>query len=209
MLGNARLTFDELFTVLVEVEGTLNSRPLTYEYDETSEEVSTPSHLLFGRRMKTMPDMVVEDKEEGESKYTRRFRYLSARLTHFWIRWRREYLTDLREFHRNKVSESSKAVRVGDVVTVYEENKKRRDWKMTVIESLIKGKDEVVRGANIRVIVKGKPMRICRPVQKLYPIEVQSENPEATQEKREKESMVVRRQNPTRAAALDCVGKLI
>ena len=65
-------------------------------------------------------------------------------------------MTDLREFHRNKVSESSKAVRVGDVVTVYEENKKRGDWKMAVIESLIKGKDEVVRGANIRVIVKGK-----------------------------------------------------
>ena len=204
VLGNARLTFDELFTVLIEVEGTLNSRPLTYEYDLTSEEVLTPSHLLFGRRMNTMPDMVVEDEEEGESKYTRRFRYLSVRLAHFWNRWRREYLTDLREFHRNKVShESAKAVRVGDVVTVYEENKKRGDWKMAVIESLIKGKDEVVRGANIRVIVKGKPMRISRPVQKLYPIEVRSETPVATQGKKGKESTVVRKRNPTRAAALD------
>ena len=203
VLGNARLTFDELFTVLVEVEGTLNSRPITYEYDETSEEVLTPFHLLFGRRVKTMPDMVVEDEEEGENKYTRSFRYLSVRLAHFWNRWRREYLTDLREFHRNKVSESAKSMRVGDVVTVYEENKKRGDWKMAVVESLIKGRDEIVRGANIRVIVKGKPMRISRPVQKLYPIEVRSETPAANQEKKGKECPFVRRRNPTRAAALD------
>ena len=51
VLGSARLTFDELFTVLIEVEGSLNSRPLTYEYDEACEEVLTPSHLIFVRKI--------------------------------------------------------------------------------------------------------------------------------------------------------------
>ena len=203
VLGNARLTFDELFTVLIEVEGTLNSRPLTYEYDEAGEEVLTPSHLIFGRRIKTVPDEIVEDEEEGESRYTRRFRYLSVRLAHFWNRWRREYLTDLREFHRTKVSTDPRSVQIGDVVTVYDESKRRGEWRLAVIESLIKGNDNVVRGANIRVIAKGKPSRMSRPVQKLYPIEVQSEiQPEVPRES-VKEGTKNLRRNPRRAAAAD------
>jgi hypothetical protein len=50
-LGRARLKRDELETVLIEVECTLNSRPLTYKYDEGGEEVLAPSHLIFGRRI--------------------------------------------------------------------------------------------------------------------------------------------------------------
>lgn len=43
---------------------------------------------------------------------------------------------------------------------------------MAVVESLITGKNNVVRGADLRVIAKGKPVRISRLVQKSYPIEV-------------------------------------
>ncbi len=42
ILGNARLSYDELNTCLVEVEGTINDRPLTYVYDELSSEPLTP-----------------------------------------------------------------------------------------------------------------------------------------------------------------------
>ena len=121
-----------------------------------------------------MPDEIVED-EEGESRYTRRYRYLSVRLAHFWNQSRHKYLTDLREFHQTKVSKDPRPVQIGDVVTVYDESKRHGEWRLAVIESLIKGNDDVVRGANIRVIAKGKPSRMSRSVQKLYPIEVQTE----------------------------------
>jgi len=79
----------------------------------------------------------------------------------------------LREFHCNKVIDDTKPVHVG-VVTVYKENKKRGKWKMAEVESCIKGQDEVVTtGANTQIIAKGKPTWISRPVQRLYPIEVQ------------------------------------
>ena len=66
------------------------------------------------------------------------------------------------------------------MVTVFEDGVKRNKWKMAVVESLILGKDEQVRGANVRVITKGKIVRLSRPVQKLYPIEVSAELPEIT-----------------------------
>ena len=43
-LGKALLDFEELLTVIVEIESTLNSRPICYIYDDTIDEVLTPSH---------------------------------------------------------------------------------------------------------------------------------------------------------------------
>ena len=51
VIGNDRLTFDELLTILVEVEGTLNYRPLTYEYNNPEWEILTPAHLIYGSRL--------------------------------------------------------------------------------------------------------------------------------------------------------------
>ena len=34
VIGKAKLRFDELLTILLEVEGSLNCMPLPYEYDE-------------------------------------------------------------------------------------------------------------------------------------------------------------------------------
>ena len=175
-LGHARLSFDEMSTLLTEVESTLNSRPLTYEYNEVEEEVLTPSHLIYGRRIKTLPDEIVEpDDDMSQDVCSSRFKYLSTRLIHFWNRWRKEYLANLREFHRCKSGKQERTVEVGDVVLVYEEERKRGEWKMGVVESLVTGKDGVVRGANVRVITKGKPIHLSRPVQKLYPLEIRSE----------------------------------
>ena len=172
VLGNAKLKFDELLTILLEVEGTLNCRPLTYEYDEIGAEVLTPSHLLFGRRLVSLPDEVCEEEEEGENGFLKRFRYLAKKRLHFWNRWRREYLTDLREYHKHGKRELAVELQVGDVVLVKEDNIKRNCWKMGKVEELVVGKDGVVRGAKVKVFSKGKPVYLSRPVQKLYPVEV-------------------------------------
>ena len=67
VLGKARLAYQELETVLTEVEDSLNNRPLTYEYKQVGEEMLTPNHLLYGRRLGTLPDESI-DGEDDDSK---------------------------------------------------------------------------------------------------------------------------------------------
>ena len=48
-LGNARISYEDFKTVLIEVEGILNSRPLTYLYQDLEEPLARAS-LYIGRR---------------------------------------------------------------------------------------------------------------------------------------------------------------
>ena len=48
-VGRASLSFDELHTTLVETEGVLNSRPLTYLYSDDLEESIDPFTSHFGK----------------------------------------------------------------------------------------------------------------------------------------------------------------
>ena len=68
-IGTARLSYDELSTVITEIEGVLNSRPLTYMYPRDLEEPLTPSHLLMGRRLLQLPNEVT--MKDNTSKRTK------------------------------------------------------------------------------------------------------------------------------------------
>ena len=57
-----------LEAIVVEVEATLNDRPLTYvSADVTDVEPLTPAQLLYGRRMVSLPHSNIEDPEDPES----------------------------------------------------------------------------------------------------------------------------------------------
>ena len=58
-------------------------------------------------------------------------------LQQFWYRWKHEYLTSLREFHKNTGS-NKQSIRNEDVVLVHDETR-RTAWKFAIVESLIKG----------------------------------------------------------------------
>eukprot|EP00794_Sanderia_malayensis_P013531 gene13531-biopygen10799 len=206
VLGNAKLSFDELQTVLVEIESTLNSRPLTYQYDELGEQVLTPSHLIFGRRLATLSEQyeISMNRDDEQNSLSRRFDYLTRKLTHFWNRWKREYLAGLRERHRSG-GQKEVQIRQGDVVLIEEDNAKRGKWKVGVIEDLIKGKDGVTRGAKVRKVNKVKYEVLSRPVQKLYLLESAVADGEVKDKENERSDVGkgLGEGRPTRAAARD------
>ena len=78
-------------------------------------------------------------------------------------------MTNLREFHEVKKSKESLDAKVGDVVLVFDENLKRGCWSVGRIEGLVLGKDNVARGAKVKVVSKGRTSFIYL---KLYPLEL-------------------------------------
>ena len=178
-IGRGRLTLDELTTAVTEVEMIVNSRPLTYFSTEDVEEPVTPSHLIAGRRLMSLPDGPYHtDMDDivgtSHSDLTKRLIHLNNVLEHFWKRWRKEYLLELRDSHRHvKLRPNGSTISIGSVVLVHDADRPRGFWKIAKVEDVLTGADGQVRGATVRIHSSGnRSILLRRPVQLLYPLEV-------------------------------------
>ena len=82
----------------------------------------------------------------------RRVKHLNNTLNQFWNRWRREYLTELREAHRYASRMPTRApIAVGDLVVVHNEGQPRGFWKLAKVQRTIVGQDGKIRGAILKV----------------------------------------------------------
>ena len=192
-IGRAKLSYEELVTVVTEAESILNSRPLSYLSSEDVEEPLTPAHLLSGRRILSLPDHYRERITDEDFEFDlstndlcKRVRYLNTVIDHFWQRWRNEYLAELRNAHKGSKKTVEKAeVEVGDIVLVHDENHPRSFWRIGRIKNLVSstGGDGQSRGAVVQVTSKGgKVTTLRRPLQLLYPLEINCKLTEESEE---------------------------
>ena len=178
MIGQAKFLYDEMHTAIVEIEAIINSRPLSYVSSDDIEEPLTPSHLLVGRRILSLPDnlnyLELDDFEVSDVSVQRRAKHLNSVLNHFWRRWSKEYLLELRESHRHHhLGKSCSSISIGDIVIVHDQDHPRGFWKVAKVERMLLGKDGHVRGAVLTVASRsGHPMTLQRPLQLLYPLEL-------------------------------------
>jgi hypothetical protein len=209
VLGRARITLEELTTLVTEVEAMLNDRPLTYVNDC---DPLTPSLLLHGRLLNTLPYESVDDEEltdptfatADRSSLEKRTMRLANIHENFWKRWSTEYLTALRERH-NPNGKTENTIKVGDVVTVHSDDKRRVNWNLAIVLKLIYSNDGLVRSATI----KTKGGETNRPISKQYPLEITCDDVEnvahtadATADGANDEQPAKGARRPTRLAAL-------
>ena len=85
-----------------------------------------------------------------------------------WERWSKEYLRGLRERHNLKHKTRDQDLKQGDVVIIKGDDRNRNKWKLSVVDQMIKGKDDVVRAVRLRA---GKSF-LERLIQHLFPLEL-------------------------------------
>ena len=177
MVGRTKLSLVQLQTVVAQIEAILNDRPLMrVSTDPKSFEPLTPAHLLYGRRITTLPSNYETDEELEDPTYGRDMdsqilskAYLKTQnvLRAFWRKWSTSYLPSLREHHQATKGPMKEIIKIGDVVQIHQDSK-RSEWKLAIVEQLNRGADGKVRSAEIRT-ANG---RTSRPINKLYPLEV-------------------------------------
>eukprot|EP00794_Sanderia_malayensis_P006280 gene6280-7002_t len=191
-IGRSVLRFRELETMLIKVEGLLNNRPLTYQTEELDLEVITPNHLIFGHALPIIGDHD-EDSEE-DVVFTKRMKYLESKKNHIWTRWMKEYILNLREYHKI-ITTIVDPPRLGQLVLIVDDSVRRRYWQMGKIVKQLKSKDGVTRAVKVQIASQGKLYEIERPLQGICPLEIDAPI------NKEKNDVSQLRIQPRRAAA--------
>ena len=164
ILGQAFLSLTELHTVLCSCEAILNRRPLTYLYDDPGSCMPlTPNHFLLPQNGGE-PDLAVLEIPFSGSELRKRSRLKESLLSSFFARWSREYLGELRAFHRDVHTTPPQERQF----VLIECEGKRQNWPLGVIETILPGRDQLVRVAKVRT----NSGYVLRPVHKLYLLEV-------------------------------------
>ena len=146
----------------------MNDRPLTYISEDLNElEPLTPNSFL-----KPFGNMKYPEGDLSESDRMRvRYRYMQTLWKELGLRFQREYLALLVSKSRKK---PNRPIRVGEIVVVGTELKKRWEWPLGKVLEVFEGQDGVGRVAKLKV----GETELVRPVQKLHPLEMDGETPE-------------------------------
>ncbi|KAK0136704.1 hypothetical protein N1851_027112 [Merluccius polli] len=147
VLGQQVPTDEVLETVLVEIEGILNSRPLGYTSSDVADlDPITPSFLLMGRRDSSLPQVVYDP---AELTGRRLWRHSQVLADQFWKQFILHYLPTLQV--RQKWTKERDNLSEGAVVLVIDQSLPRAAWQTGRVTKVLPGRDGRVRTAIVDV----------------------------------------------------------
>ncbi|GBN05766.1 hypothetical protein AVEN_26100-1, partial [Araneus ventricosus] len=139
ILGKARLTYEELYTIVCDSESVINSRPLTYLSEDQEDLVAlTPAMFLQEIKENGVPDLDVIDSQ----RMNRRFAYRQSIRQELRKRFRIECLGQLRNFSQ---SQKEDVIKESDIDLIGDTNSKGIYWPLAKVMKLIPGRDGRVR----------------------------------------------------------------
>ncbi|XP_070169554.1 uncharacterized protein [Polyergus mexicanus] len=146
IIGTTPLSFEKLYTVLTLIEACLNSRPITPLSNDPSDlQPLTPGHFLIGDAITAIPEHNLMDLSIN---CLTRYQLLSQTQQHFWVRWSKEYIAQLRP--RVKWKQPSVNISPGTMVILKNENTCPMTWPLGRIVEIHPGIDGITRIVTIQ-----------------------------------------------------------
>lgn len=173
-LGNSRLSFEDMSTVLCQIEASMNSRPLVPMSDDPNDfNALTPAHFLISTTMHAIPNLDVRQIPANRLDHYQKMQLLHQQ---FWYRWRTEYLREMqRESYTWAINSN---LRDGQLVIMLDEHQAPLKWPLARIVAVHPGPDGVARVVTLKTskgIVKRPVVKIC-----LLPMEPDIRSEETT-----------------------------
>lgn len=160
VVGDICLTYEELYTVIVQIEAILNSRPLLRENSNDCQYL-TPGHFLIGTAPTSYPEINLDNVQINRLKF---WNMCTKLKQDFWKSWHRDYLTQLQS--RPKWKSQQTNLKEGDIVLVKNVNTPSLSWPMARVVKTYPGADAMVRVADVKM--NNKVYR--RSIKKLCPL---------------------------------------
>ena len=143
IVGQAKLDFEALTTVLAEAEASLNSRPIA-SLDAMPDDgcpVLTPGHFITGRPLQAVPeaDVNLTNKLQG----LKRWNLVQRLSTELRLRWQQDYLRLYQK--SSKWKRSTPNLQVGDIVGIKGVGLGRQRLSLALVHRTFPGPDGLVR----------------------------------------------------------------
>uniref|UniRef100_A0A7I4Y3E6 Integrase catalytic domain-containing protein n=1 Tax=Haemonchus contortus TaxID=6289 RepID=A0A7I4Y3E6_HAECO len=205
-IGRKKLTFIEMTTAITRIEAIINTRPLTkVSLTDLNEIPLRPVDFLQGNLKFALPQASqISDHSDSEydpeliqtvSQAKQAIAHSETIAAKFWEKWNTEYLTAIRDSHTKNLKQprhiSSKYPQLGEIVIVEQEYLPRGNWYYGKIIELIKSADGMIRSVKVRM---PNQTVLHRPLNKLYPLEIRSNDEEIEESSGERSAVQSRLQ---------------
>jgi len=163
-IGKALLTWEQLETVLIEVEKVINRRPISFQWEGPQPCDGVPVPIY--------PEMFLLPPHDSTEEQRTQDVTLELQQRRLYFRdindiWHREYLLQVLGAKGEIWRSNPNPLQPGEVVLIGDGDK-RLCWKLGVVQELHRGHDGCCRAASVRV----QSGLLRRPIQKLFKLEL-------------------------------------